>query len=191
MRNQKGITLVALVVTIVVLLILAGTSIAMLSGDNGIITNAQKSAAANTEGTVAENMKNAYNAIKTEIIAKASTSSSYDATVIGTEADLLVKLVEELGLTPNNALKPADEDTPVATIPENLLASTDPEDGHTVAYDSSTHKVTITYTDSTFQNGKTVAGVTMGTIKSEFTIESANLSSITWTPTTPYFISNY
>ena len=34
----KGITLIALVVTIVVLLILAGTSIAMLTGENGIIT---------------------------------------------------------------------------------------------------------------------------------------------------------
>ena len=56
-QNQKGITLIALVVTIVVLLILAGTSIAMLSGDNGIITNAQKSTAANTEGQVSENIK--------------------------------------------------------------------------------------------------------------------------------------
>ena len=190
MRNKKGITLVALVVTIVVLLILAGTSIAMLSGDNGIITNAQKSAAANTEGTVAENMKNAYNAIKTEIIAKASTSSSYDATEISTEADLLKKLVTELGLTPATGLTPADDDTPITAIPENLLAETS-EDGHTVAYDSANHKVTITYSDSTFQADKTVAGVDMGTIKSEFTIESSNLSAITWTPETPYFISNY
>ena len=72
MKNQKGITLVALVVTIVVLLILAGTSIAMLQGDNGIITNAQKSAAANTEGAVIENMNNAYNTIKTIILSKSS-----------------------------------------------------------------------------------------------------------------------
>ena len=42
-RETRGITLIALVVTIVVLLILAGTSIAMLSGDDGIITQAQKS----------------------------------------------------------------------------------------------------------------------------------------------------
>ena len=34
-KQYKGVTLVALVVTIVVLLILAGVSIAMLSGDNG------------------------------------------------------------------------------------------------------------------------------------------------------------
>ena len=35
LRNQKGITLIALVVTIVVLLILAGVSIATLTGQNG------------------------------------------------------------------------------------------------------------------------------------------------------------
>ena len=40
MRNQKGITLIALVITIIVLLILAGVSIAMLTGDNGILTQA-------------------------------------------------------------------------------------------------------------------------------------------------------
>ena len=41
--NKNGITLVALVITIIVLLILAGVSIAMLTGDNGILTQAQKS----------------------------------------------------------------------------------------------------------------------------------------------------
>lgn len=40
-KNFKGITLIALVVTIIVLLILAGVSIATLTGDNGILTRAQ------------------------------------------------------------------------------------------------------------------------------------------------------
>ena len=40
MKNNKGITLIALVITIIVLLILAGVSIAMLTGDNGILTKA-------------------------------------------------------------------------------------------------------------------------------------------------------
>ena len=39
LKDRKGITLIALVITIIVLLILAGVSIAMLSGDNGILTN--------------------------------------------------------------------------------------------------------------------------------------------------------
>lgn len=41
--NHKGVTLIVLVVTIVVLLILAGVSISVLSGDDGIIKKAQES----------------------------------------------------------------------------------------------------------------------------------------------------
>ena len=40
-KLNKGITLIALVITIIVLLILAGVSIAMLTGTNGILTQAQ------------------------------------------------------------------------------------------------------------------------------------------------------
>ena len=42
LKNKNGITLIALVVTIVVLLILAGVSISMLTGENGIIKQAQE-----------------------------------------------------------------------------------------------------------------------------------------------------
>ena len=41
--NHQGITLISLVITIVVLLILAGISIAMIMGNNGILNNASKS----------------------------------------------------------------------------------------------------------------------------------------------------
>ena len=40
-KKAKGITLVALVVTIVVLLILAGVSLNLLLGENGLITKAK------------------------------------------------------------------------------------------------------------------------------------------------------
>ena len=43
MRKQKGITLIALVITIIVLLILAGVTVATLTGDNGLL---QKSTSA-------------------------------------------------------------------------------------------------------------------------------------------------
>ena len=42
LRNGKGITLVALIVTIVVLLILAGVSINLVLGENGLITQAKE-----------------------------------------------------------------------------------------------------------------------------------------------------
>ena len=40
-NKQKGITLISLVVTIGVLIVLAGVTIAALSGDNGIITKSK------------------------------------------------------------------------------------------------------------------------------------------------------
>ena len=51
-NNQKGITLVALVITIIVLLILAGVTIAALSGDNGILKRG-------SEAKVQTNVQNA------------------------------------------------------------------------------------------------------------------------------------
>ena len=50
LKKEKGITLIALVITIIVLLILAGVSIAFLTGDNGILTQANKSKGENTKG---------------------------------------------------------------------------------------------------------------------------------------------
>ena len=41
-KENKAITLIALVITIIVLLILAGVTITALSGDNGILTNASR-----------------------------------------------------------------------------------------------------------------------------------------------------
>ena len=41
LKKQKGITLIALVVTIVVLLILAGVTISLLLDENGIITKSK------------------------------------------------------------------------------------------------------------------------------------------------------
>ena len=53
-KQEKGITLIALVVTIVVLLILAAVSISMLGGENGIITQAIEAKEKNRAGIVKE-----------------------------------------------------------------------------------------------------------------------------------------
>ena len=55
--NQKGITLIALVVTIIVLIILAGISISLLLGDNGIIKKAQDVSDKYKEASNEENIK--------------------------------------------------------------------------------------------------------------------------------------
>jgi len=42
LKSKKGITLIALVITIIVLIILAGVSISLVLGDNGIVTKAKE-----------------------------------------------------------------------------------------------------------------------------------------------------
>ena len=53
-KNNKGITLIALVITIIVLLILASVSVAMLTGNNGILTRASDAKIETALGTVKE-----------------------------------------------------------------------------------------------------------------------------------------
>ena len=62
MRNQRGITLIALVITIIVLLILAGVSIAMLTGNNGILTKSTEAKTNTTKGEVADKINLTINA---------------------------------------------------------------------------------------------------------------------------------
>lgn len=69
LREERAITLVALVVTIVVLLILAGVTINLVVGQNGIIARA-KEAAQKTE-----------NATKNEMMAMDNFSSDIEVSV--------------------------------------------------------------------------------------------------------------
>lgn len=54
MRNERGITLIALIVTIVVLLILAGVTITYALGDNGIFGTAKKAEVASIKATFSD-----------------------------------------------------------------------------------------------------------------------------------------
>lgn len=58
-KEERGITLIALVVTIIVLLILAGVAISLTIGQNGIFNRAQ--AAANTWRNAETNESHAFN----------------------------------------------------------------------------------------------------------------------------------
>lgn len=58
-NGQGGITLIALVVTIVVLLILAGITIMYVFGNEGIFTTANKAKVESTLGTVRDYVSNA------------------------------------------------------------------------------------------------------------------------------------
>ena len=72
MKNQKGITLIALVITIIVLLILAGVTIAMLTGENGILTKAKTADTDTKNAEAAERINMELQAFKTDILANGS-----------------------------------------------------------------------------------------------------------------------
>lgn len=81
-RESKGITLIALVITIIVLLILAGVSIAMLSGENGILSQANKAKVEQSHATVKEGMILAYNDWKIKTIRGETTKLASTETVM-------------------------------------------------------------------------------------------------------------
>ena len=81
-REQKGITLVALVITIIVLLILAGVTIAALSGPNGILTNATQATKDTAISEAKEAVTMAINTLLTNGIADNTIKVIDDTTVL-------------------------------------------------------------------------------------------------------------
>lgn len=86
MKNQKGITLVALVITIVVLLILAGVTISMVMGDNGVLSNSQKAKEESAKGTSNDSLSSALSSISTNYYS-AQTAEVGDAVVAAMSAN--------------------------------------------------------------------------------------------------------
>lgn len=79
-KNNKGITLIALVITIIVLLILAGVSIAMLTGSNGILTQATNAAGKTSTAGIKEKVEMAISAAYAAQL-EADPSSSANLTI--------------------------------------------------------------------------------------------------------------
>ena len=85
MKEQKGITLVALVITIIVLLILAGVTIAALSGQNGILTNASTA----QKKTATSEAKEAFTmAVNTILTNKAAGTTPSDLTLVNIKSEM-------------------------------------------------------------------------------------------------------
>ena len=80
MRNQKGITLIALIVTIIVLIIIAGISIATLTADNGILRQTDSAKISTIEGTVREEVDLACAAVRLAIAEAQAKNNNYNAT---------------------------------------------------------------------------------------------------------------
>lgn len=80
LRQEKGITLVALIVTIIVLIILAAVSITALTGEHGVLTEAQIARCMNAYNQANEQMKLAYTTVRTKITVGTAQDATYDAT---------------------------------------------------------------------------------------------------------------
>ena len=57
MKNKRGITLIALIITIIVLLILAGVSISLVVGDNGVLNQAKNASIKQSRASLLEKVQ--------------------------------------------------------------------------------------------------------------------------------------
>ena len=186
-KKQTGITLIALVITIIVLLILAGVSIATLTGNNGILTQANQakennnSAAAKervqvealgsidksgkfNEGTFEENVtKN----IKGSTVRKSGNSlivtvDGYDVTVNGTTGEVT-------GVTKSNGEKPSTGVTP-GTIVSKTEKNNYKDSGNNMATVPQGFTVSGIPEEQTIANGLVI-----------YDIPKDEISSVDWT----------
>lgn len=94
-QKEKGITLIALVITIIVLLILAGVSISTLMGNNGILTNASKAKIEDAHASVREAISLAYS----EYIMELNTKDLGNTVKVASTKNVRIKGVENNYMT--------------------------------------------------------------------------------------------
>lgn len=75
-KEEKGITLVALVITIIVLLILAGVSISLVVGQNGVLTQSQSAVKAQKASSAKETVSLALASLEVDYKAAWATNQS-------------------------------------------------------------------------------------------------------------------
>ena len=80
LKSNKGVTLVALVITIIVLLILAGVSISLVVGDNGVLNNATSAVDSTNYGTAKEAIELACSSVQSDYFAAYIDDQSIDFT---------------------------------------------------------------------------------------------------------------
>jgi len=156
MKNQKGITLIALVITIIVLLILAGVTIAMLSGENGILTRATTTKEANAEATAREEANLAYMAVRTEIAAQKVKDGTYNPAAH--QKDLFDDAIDGTLKASNTDGWTFSNNTSNATVTSESDNSTIVLTYHNNSLNNSTHSLVYTITlKNTLKANNTIA----------------------------------
>ncbi|MEI3356038.1 MAG: hypothetical protein V8R81_03015 [Clostridia bacterium] len=182
-KKQTGITLIALVITIIVLLILAGVSIATLTGNNGILTQANQAKENNNSAAAKEKVEvealgsidksgkfnestfeeNATKNIKGSTVKK--SGSSLIVTVDGYDVTVDKETGEVTGIVKSNG------ETPSASVQPGTEVSKTEKDNYT---DSNKEKATI-------PEGFTV-DETENTISSGLVVHGPDGSEFVWVP---------
>lgn len=79
MKNERGITLIALIITIIVILILAGVSISLTLGDNGILKNATSAVTLQKEAALIEEAELAIATFEIDYLKNKSVANNLEA----------------------------------------------------------------------------------------------------------------
>lgn len=116
-KQEKGITLIALIVTIIVLIILAAVTIVALAGDNNILSDAQVARCTNAYSSGEDQMKLSFMAIYSNIQTRTAFNSTYDARTEANAQALLELIQKDLkeGNFEFAAIKETDSTTTPAT----------------------------------------------------------------------------
>ena len=107
-REQKGITLISLVVIIIVTLILAGISVAILSGNNGMIIKSAEAREETQIGDDIERIRASYSTVTMNKLKKAD-GRKYTVTAEELQEQILADMHETEGVTVTGDDFKADE----------------------------------------------------------------------------------
>lgn len=107
-QNPSGITLIALIITIIVLLLLAGISLSMVSGNNGVLNQATGAVSETRKRTVQEEITLAWTSCYNEYFADWSMDFTKQKKDYFTQENLQKYLetkgtVSDLEYSPNGA----------------------------------------------------------------------------------------
>ena len=200
-KTNKGITLIALVITIIVLLILAGVTIAMLTGENGILTKTTEAKSETAKATATEK-------VQTEVMASYGTDGKIDLNQLNknlqnisgikynenaiTDSNKIASLpatvtVDGYNVTieANGTTTASGTDTPVTPPTGETITMTDAKKDE---MKNKTENSNLTVTDGTvtIPAGFKVAEDSGTTIDEGIVIEDADRNQFVWVPVKTY-----